>query len=339
MKFGLLENGLDSLKMGINFYDKYIKALTSQNASQSTDFEKDSYLKLAVICVQNSVEILSKKILSDINDFLIYKDIDKLVDELSQKDNPEVVFHDYLIEKDRSIETISYSLCIERLEKLYKREIPKGQIQALIDIGYERNKLTHFGISKSLDYHKSIGLIHRALQFIDEFVLDKLECDIETLREKVTTVRHLGKLAEESEWSKSTSEKFQYLETELAASCAKLEAENPELGFNIEENTFYLDIPVEGNTLSIESIILPHLDSVTFVLKNDNKDYILAIVDFSIEDNIIYVCKRPHNEIFSQYINKKNWLGNHKLYDRRILDEQQLEFILRDFKKITLVED
>ena len=337
MEFGLVENGLDSLKMGITFYDKYIKKLTLQDTPEDTDFEKDSYLKLAVICVQNSVEILSKKILSDINDLLIYTDIDNIVEELSQKEDPEGNFHDYLIENDKHIETISYSLCIKRLGKLYKTEIPKGQLQALIDIGHERNKLTHFGISKPLDYHKSIGLVHRALQFIEEFIFDKLNSDIvETLRQEITIIRPLGKLVEDSEWSKSTTEKFEYLEATLSTCCEKLKETNPDLEFYTDETTFYIDFPNEDNTLSIESIILPHLDSVTFVLKDDDeRNYILAVVDFSIENNTIYVCKHPHNEIFDQYINKKVWAGNNKLYDKRTLNEQQLELILKDFKKIT----
>lgn len=60
MKLQLLENALDSLKFGLNFYQKFL------NFDNLYDDEISGYLKMAVICIHNSVELLSKNMLSDI---------------------------------------------------------------------------------------------------------------------------------------------------------------------------------------------------------------------------------------------------------------------------------
>lgn len=68
MLLHLLDNGLNSFTVGLDFYNKY---LFDENLS----IDLDKYygnLKFAVIGIQNATELVIKKLLSNINDLLIY---------------------------------------------------------------------------------------------------------------------------------------------------------------------------------------------------------------------------------------------------------------------------
>ena len=140
---------------------------------------------------------------------LIYKDIDNVLSNFVKLQETEEYknLHDFLIMNNvENIETISYSLCIDRLYKLYNNRLTDANIKDFKDIGYERNKLTHFGVSEQLDYHKLIGLINRTIECIKDFFLEELKkIEDSELVNRLNRVVQSGKLIEESEWIKSTS--------------------------------------------------------------------------------------------------------------------------------------
>lgn len=69
MELHIMDNGINSLKVGLDFYNKFLDNLNS------LDISVDHYgnLKFSVIAMHNSIELFTKKILSDINEFLIFK--------------------------------------------------------------------------------------------------------------------------------------------------------------------------------------------------------------------------------------------------------------------------
>lgn len=102
--------------MGLEFYKNYLNSFIENE--QNLNFNKDSYLKLAVICIHNSVEILSKMILSEFNDLLIYKNLDDVLLDLAdiKINDKKKSLHNFLIENDKHIETVMV-LCgtVERI--------------------------------------------------------------------------------------------------------------------------------------------------------------------------------------------------------------------------------
>lgn len=343
MKFGLLDNGIDSLKMGIFFYDKYLGLMITQ--TNDGDFEKDSYLKLSVICIQNSVEILSKMVLSNFNELLIYKDIDSVInDSEAVLINSELSsLHEFLIQNDKNIKTIEYSLCIKRLKQLCKNKLDNNNAKDLEYIGYERNKLTHFGIAKVLDYHKSIGLIHRVINIIGNFFLSELHLDSDpkyySLIQQIFEVKQLGELVEKTEWAKSTADQFQKIYNLLDICVQKLREDGIEI--KIEYNTdqeglFYLEIDNnDGSGKIIDTYVSPFLDTLFFVANDIDEQHILAIIDFN-EANYLYECKIPNNFIYSETIDVKYWNVNPKDFIKRELNENQIDFILRKLLPINV---
>ena len=357
MEFKLLDNGIDSLKLGIEFYEEYLAILfkkkeesklkkqepkfkkeESKLKKQELKFKKDSYLKLAIICIHNSVEILSKQIISQLNQLLIYKDIDNVLSNFVKLQETEEYknLHDFLIMNNvENIETISYSLCIDRLYKLYNNRLTDANIKDFKDIGYERNKLTHFGVSKQLDYHKLIGLINRIIECIKEFFLEelkKIEDDklLEELKKieddklvnRLNSVVQSGKLIEKSEWIKSTSTQIDKL-YEILDAVIKND-ENLVIYNGEEDAQFYIES--KCNELSLETIILPHLDSMFLIMEQEYSERctISAIIDFS-EGKYIYVPDSDEFD-FNNDLKVKSWIKNRK-YRKMNLNESSIRTV------------
>lgn len=171
MLLHLLDNGLNSLEVGLDFYSKFL-------FEDEIDMDLNTYygsLKFAVIGIQNAVELIIKKLLSNINNLLIY--------EMNTIENPDVL--KYMGDKYRNndkihldyffafyedkFSTISYSKCIERFSLCY--EIADREIQVLKKLGYYRNILIHFGIEDIYGYYKIMINLNNTLEIIkDRFI-------------------------------------------------------------------------------------------------------------------------------------------------------------------------
>ncbi|WP_071396593.1 hypothetical protein [Bacillus tuaregi] len=170
MKLNLLENGIDSLKFGIEFYDKYLRI----NDKYDT-YTNPGYLKMAVICFHNCLELFSKKLLSNENELLIYKELTNtmLLNLLKDKKSTDMSLEDYMIFDKFNILTIDYTECIKRVGIIFN--LSKGQVQTLESMGQLRNKVTHFGLDKTMDFHEVMIAINRALALIIDFYYEYLK--------------------------------------------------------------------------------------------------------------------------------------------------------------------
>lgn len=331
MEFKLLDNGIDSLKMGLEFYENYLDSFIQNE--QNLNFNKDSYLKLAVICIHNSVEILSKMILSEFNDLLIYKNLDDVLSDLADikiNDNKKSL-HNFLIENDKHIETVTYQLCIERLEKLYSTSLTKNNIQDFKDIGYERNKITHFGILKQLDYHKLIGLINRIIQCMGKFFLVELnlidDSNYNELVQKVYNIPLKGALIESNEWVKFTTNDINNLIELINKYVESIKGINLNMYSNEKDKIFYID--KENTTSIIDTRIVPYLDSVFLGSESDEGDKLIAIIDFA-DNKYIYECKNTEFAWDIEFEDKM-WKKNTKDFIRVNLDITQLKRVLEKY--------
>lgn len=195
MNFRLLENGIDSLKFGLQFYYQYLKLEDKYND------ENPGLLKMAVISIHNAVELLSKKLLTEVNEVLIYKNLDSevLLEVLGEEREAaiegmgNIPLEWSLISRNADIQTIDYSVCIKRLTTIFK--LSDRQKYTLDQLSHLRNKLTHFGISRDLDFFRILIVIDNTLKLImnlfskelkakDREHLDSLYIDIEDVLEE-----------------------------------------------------------------------------------------------------------------------------------------------------------
>lgn len=156
MKFKLVDNAVDSLTTFIEFYRKKTKGTKEYN----------KYLKLSIMMLHNSIELLIKSILVKENELIIYKDLkdDAIIDALKQKKKHQKI-EDYLIRSEK-VKTIDYQTCVEYYCKLY--DIDNKYKNVLNNLGYLRNSIMHLGIDKSCgsQYYEIYNTIYETINVI-----------------------------------------------------------------------------------------------------------------------------------------------------------------------------
>lgn len=177
MNLQIMENGLNSLEVGLQFYNRFLDNLDNLDIS----VEHFGNLKFATIAFHNAVELFSKKILSDINEFIIFEvNIEKddllcnaLYRQYKKKRSKSGIAW-FATFEEHNYHTISYTSTIEILTKIFSQEINPRQIQALKNIGNYRNALTHLGYSNDFFWYKILMAINEILIMILEFYKENI---------------------------------------------------------------------------------------------------------------------------------------------------------------------
>ncbi|AZU62565.1 hypothetical protein [Neobacillus mesonae] len=341
MEFHLLENGVDSLELSLYFYGKY-QDRHCEIANTEKEFDKNSYLKLTIMCLQNSVEILTKKVLSDVNELLIYSDISSksgLLNYIQPVKNNTQPLHNLLIKEDAEVKTIDYLESILRLSTIF-REMKEEYINSLKKIGFLRNKLIHFGISRPIDYHDIIGTINRTFEFILLFfVKDKMLVDKKEIENEIKYVLQRGDDIEEQLWILSMRDPFNKLVQIFEEACEKVNStfEEQKLTLEIldskEMAILYKNISNETETI-IWSRNFPVM-GCTVLLDFYNMDYlhpdIIALIDYN-EPESFYICKEPY-DIDYMYDYEKFWKQEPKIIFNKQLNLDTIDWFLQKYMR------
>ncbi|WP_163880859.1 hypothetical protein [Paenibacillus favisporus] len=330
MKFNLYDNGINSLITGIDFYDKY---LNSDDLFNESGFRN---LKLAVICIHNSVEILIKYLLSKQNDLLIYNDLSNksLLEVLSLHNEmkAKTPLHNIVNSRDIYIKTITYNEAISRFKVFYS--IKEIDMLTLELINNFRNKITHFGIYREIDFYEVIGAVNNTIEFIVStlypiFSVDKCEYyDVYDVCNKASEILEFGRYQEHEYWSAFYSFEFEYLDDIITKYTTDTETRDflyqRDLSITRERDIGYQDIVsliVFGNTedffMKIYSVNYPGLNIT--LLKDDN-EMVIACLDhyynLTHEGNKkIYESKKPFN-ITDDELNFKSLVNQKKFIER-----------------------
>jgi len=172
MEIHVKDNALNSLEVGLDFYNKFLNRLDSVDIS----IEHFGNLKFTVIALHNSIELFTKAILLDINEFLVFnKEIekDKVLCQLlreqydRKKSKAHIAYH--AVFSVNSYKTIEYGSSILILHKIFNDKINKNQYRILLDLSEYRNTLTHLGFASTFEWYRILVVINKSLQFIIEF--------------------------------------------------------------------------------------------------------------------------------------------------------------------------
>lgn len=165
MKYGLLENGIDSLKQAYNCINK-ISAGLHEGVEHN--------IKDAILSLNHAIEILFKMILKNEKEYLIFSDIGKYMAAKSQmlKQGKQNVF-----EVGHDLKTVSLSDSVRRLELLCDITIPDVLKGAIDDFNKTRNKLMHYELELSeedvnLTIRNLKGFYEEAINFLGQYVDD-----------------------------------------------------------------------------------------------------------------------------------------------------------------------
>lgn len=338
MQLQLSENGLDSLKAGITFYSKYLHSEMYGEEEPDLWF---NHLKIAVICIHNTIEIFTKKSLTDVNELLIYKDISdpKLLEtiKLNREGEEEIPLHYALINNETDILTISYTECIKRMNHLFDLTIT--ELQDLYELGKVRNKILHFGLSKP-DYYKILGLVNRLLLFVIDFFYEEIEeAGTDTTQSVIDEVKYaikIGDSLEQKAWGDFFRPKLRILEGLLSSSCHKVHYTDLQPDalvtslhkLNRHESPY---VVIEMHTLDgrayqvHRSVNIPRLDAS--IITNDDENLVFGVIDHLKTTNPFYIYRTPKEASALRASITKFWESDKKCV-RSSLDEPSVDILV-----------
>ncbi|WP_044894238.1 hypothetical protein [Bacillus alveayuensis] len=271
MRLELFENGIDSLRFGMDFYDKYLMLEDKYDSTSNP-----GYLKMAVISFHNCLELFSKKLLSDVNELLIYRDLsDEILLGLirnKKKTQIEIPLDYYVISDQINVLTIDYIECIKRLGIIY--DLSKSQIKTLEAMGKIRNKITHFGLDKTIDFHEILIDVNKALNLITDFYYEnfkskgKDEHPLDPIYENLLDLIERAEVEEYQNWEVFYADNFEFLNYTLASLT--------------ENEQFKSDLKAKGFTFEVELGDYSHSSNITFRLLNKRGEVYKEIQSINI---------------------------------------------------------
>ena len=215
MKILLLDNAMDSLEWAV----RHLESFLNKDAEYSNPNESTTYLKQAILCLNNALELFFKAKISEINPILIYdnlctKDMHQSILEYYSKKQSglmDIPLYDYVIE-NADIHTIEYSKCIELFCTLYS--VGEGYKKNFIDINQIRNDLTHLGIKSKSEYYTLAGQLAEILFFLEFDVLPSLQYEktkVEGICCDIGFIQHTLASLEDGIWAKINMKKIEFI--------------------------------------------------------------------------------------------------------------------------------
>lgn len=177
MEIHVTENAVNSLEVGLDFYNRFLDNLDSLDISVS----HFGNLKFSVVAIQNSIELLSKSILLDVNEMIVFNLniesdpvlCDMLRAQFYKKRKRAHIAYNAVFSKG-NYKTIEYSKCILLILKIFNDKISRDNYSTLELLGEYRNTLTHLGYASIFDWYKILVVLNKTLKLILEFYIDNI---------------------------------------------------------------------------------------------------------------------------------------------------------------------
>ncbi len=169
MKLLLDDNAIDSLKWSMQHLTSFLK----KDSYFKKPDKSATYLKQGIINLNNALELLMKKAISNINEVMIFESKSKekihncILQYYKMKQNNEIniLLYDYVVlQNPKDLITIDYKDVIELYCNLYN--IGDALKDDFIELNRIRNSLIHLGIEYKEDYYKLAGYLNRILWFL-----------------------------------------------------------------------------------------------------------------------------------------------------------------------------
>lgn len=189
MEIHVIENAVNSLEVGLDFYNKFLNNLDKIDISVS----HFGNLKFAVVVVQNSVELLSKAILLDVNELIVFNlniEEDSVVcnmlrEQFYNKCRKAHIAYNAVFSKN-NYKTIDYSKCILLIMKIFTDKISAKNYNTLKLLGEYRNTLTHLGYASTFEWYKILINLNDTLNLILEFYIGNINKSDRYFSNKIT---------------------------------------------------------------------------------------------------------------------------------------------------------
>ncbi|WP_342043332.1 hypothetical protein [Bacillus sp. OTU2372] len=349
MRMGLLENGLDSIRFGLDHYRNFLSL-------EDKYFDKNpGYLKMAVICFHHAIEVFSKRLLSQENELLIYSDINEdlisVIKHIKDSREPEAVdlpIEWYAISDNLNIKTIDYSVCIQRLNKLFSLE--ESEFNNLSKLAKYRNLLIHMGIDKTIDVHEILFVLNETLNTIINFYKRELLAIIKNDYFKLefnTVIMELQNLLQDAReiewelWDVFFGGNFEEINNAISNLFDSEDFRNELAVYRYSTNIIYGDyaetvfqsiqfLKDDEEVLSIIPYNLRNVETTLFLDMKKNK--VLFLIDHSkfhngANNKCLYVCKSPSD--FTTALQSGKFWEFDKSYFSNVFNDETIKVAFR----------
>lgn len=169
LKYTLSQNAISSLHIAIQHFKSFYYTKYSNKLSQS---EVDEEIKISLVFLENSIELLLKAILVSIDETCIYKCPEsKRIKRAQSCVNNENTLADVLLQ-DGNFQTIDYHEIVDKYIELTGETSEKFE-KVLKQLSNARNSITHFGLEIA-SYDEIILLFFNTFDIIYNYLYERL---------------------------------------------------------------------------------------------------------------------------------------------------------------------
>lgn len=315
MKLKLLASGLDFLKAGIIYYRKF---LSLHNVDE---LDLQDYIKLCVVSLHSSIELLSKQLLTDINELLLYQDLSQpVLENLKRylaKEKREFSVHYFLLLGEKRVSPIDYQGAICRLRELF--DLHDAGFLVLEELDRTKNRVVYFGFNQVSDYYEVIVNINQVLTFMQSFFYPKFSGneEIDWQIDQLTDALDSGKMAEEEIRGTFIGKKAKQLHRLLSHICLEIniEVEESRVKVDMEKAESFTDDSItllvrqidSGKVITrVQATHLPGINALIFAGDFANGP-VYFIIDYSGGEESLFVYPTPLQFPNYQFIRTKYW--------------------------------
>jgi len=167
MKYTLAQNAISSLSIAIEKFK-----IVYYNNDKYAQSEIDEAIKICIVFLENSIELMLKKILASSDPLSIYadpnsRDIQNALSEV----NDSCRLEDILISKN-NFRTITYTQSVQKYNENYHNSDKLYCV--LTDLGAKRNAITHFGLDGTEALDELIVCLINAFDIIYNYLYPQL---------------------------------------------------------------------------------------------------------------------------------------------------------------------
>lgn len=167
MKFTLSENAISSLSIAIEHFKKFYYL-----EEKFTTSEIDEAIKISLVFLENSIELMLKVIIANIDQLAIYLEPDsRVIQNARARANETTKLEDILI-SEGNFKTIRYTDAVEKYNSIYHNSDKVYHI--LKTLGDKRNAITHFGIDQTQTHDELIICFINAFDVIYNYLYPQL---------------------------------------------------------------------------------------------------------------------------------------------------------------------
>ena len=282
MKFTLAQNAISSLNIAIENFKKFYYLEDEYNKSEVYES-----IKICIVFLENSIELMLKTILVSTNPLSIYRSPDsQVIKDALLKLTSSTKLEDILI-SEGNFQTITYLDTIKKYNKIYHDS--KKVYCILTSLGEKRNAITHFGIDEIGEYFTSDDLIVNTVlgekllldnNYLYNNIVDFLDELMENSKEYICSIRALNPQTKIFEFTKIMS--MLVKDKELIKTLEYNQAYIEFITSDFDNNNYCFDIFLKSEMVeNIISCYSPFYNATAFCGESGNI-YFLVIHDESV---------------------------------------------------------